>query len=38
MSGTIPSMESTNHELKDNTVIVGAYSELHSPMQSNMPR
>lgn len=26
LSGTIPSMETSHHELKDNTVIIGAYS------------
>ena len=26
MSGTIPSMETTNNELKDNTIVIGALS------------
>lgn len=30
MSGTIPSMEATHHELKANTIIIGVLSSISS--------
>lgn len=30
MSGTIPSMETTSNELKDNTIVIGALSFIGS--------
>lgn len=38
LSGTIPSMETSHDELKDNTIIVGEYSAIYnSNIVSNHP-
>lgn len=37
MSGTIPSMETTHDELKNNTIIIGALSFISPPPSSGLP-